>query len=364
MSKWFYYNEQGEKIELTGGQLKGLAKTGMITPDTMVETEEGKTAPARKVKGLTFIAAVQSETSPSAESETYDSVSLPSASAEPNPFAAAPSVEASPFAVISAAAVNPFMAAPPVQANPIAFVPTVNQAAYQGVPMNISNSSSAATMVATMRSTMSFLASTLGLVLVIILACVVVGVIWWLLETMAVLPTHFLSRFTERQDEAVTLTIEQRMQEEVAKAYIEGHGKAAMIRYMQDNEAEDKNLVFHCVKYFVSQGIDVNAKYNGQTALYNAVTMQNVDAVKFLASKGADVNVKIATVGKGKNDVPLLHWAAATGNVEIVKVLVSEGANVKTKIEGGITALDLVQGMAKDERDKYKDVVKYLSSLK
>ena len=34
MSKWFYYNESGEKIEVTGGQLKGLAKTGMITPDT------------------------------------------------------------------------------------------------------------------------------------------------------------------------------------------------------------------------------------------------------------------------------------------------------------------------------------------
>ena len=41
MAKWFYYNESGEKIEVTGGQLKGLAKAGMITPDTIVETEEG-----------------------------------------------------------------------------------------------------------------------------------------------------------------------------------------------------------------------------------------------------------------------------------------------------------------------------------
>jgi len=54
MAKWFYYNESGEKIEVTGGQLKGLAKAGMITPDTVIETEEGKSAPARKVKGLTF----------------------------------------------------------------------------------------------------------------------------------------------------------------------------------------------------------------------------------------------------------------------------------------------------------------------
>ena len=55
MAKWFYYNESGEKIEVTGGQLKGLAKTGRITRDTIVETEEGKSAPARKVKGLTFV---------------------------------------------------------------------------------------------------------------------------------------------------------------------------------------------------------------------------------------------------------------------------------------------------------------------
>jgi hypothetical protein len=56
MAKWYYYNESGEKIEITGGQLKWLAKNGKITPETIVETEEGKTARAGKVKGLTFIA--------------------------------------------------------------------------------------------------------------------------------------------------------------------------------------------------------------------------------------------------------------------------------------------------------------------
>jgi len=54
MANWFYYNENGEKIQVTGDQLKGLAKAGLITPETIVETEEGKTARAGKVKGLTF----------------------------------------------------------------------------------------------------------------------------------------------------------------------------------------------------------------------------------------------------------------------------------------------------------------------
>ena len=50
MANWYYYNSSGEKIEVTGGQLKELAKQGVVTPETMVETEEGKAAPARRVK--------------------------------------------------------------------------------------------------------------------------------------------------------------------------------------------------------------------------------------------------------------------------------------------------------------------------
>ena len=62
MANWYYYNESGEKIEVTGGQLKELAKTGMITPETIVETEDGKKARAGKVKGLTFAKSETEET--------------------------------------------------------------------------------------------------------------------------------------------------------------------------------------------------------------------------------------------------------------------------------------------------------------
>ena len=60
-SNWFYYNEKGEKTSVTGGQLKWLAKNGKITPGTLIETEDGRTAPAIKIKGLTFGEAAQSE---------------------------------------------------------------------------------------------------------------------------------------------------------------------------------------------------------------------------------------------------------------------------------------------------------------
>jgi len=87
MANWFYYDIDGQKQgPYNGGQLKWLAKNGKITPDTVVETEEGKTAPARKVKGLTFIAA-QNETVQLESPQPIVNVSVP-LPVEPNPFAA------------------------------------------------------------------------------------------------------------------------------------------------------------------------------------------------------------------------------------------------------------------------------------
>jgi len=54
MANWKYYNENGEKIAVTGGQLKELAKQGTITPETFVETHDGRTGLAKHVTGLTF----------------------------------------------------------------------------------------------------------------------------------------------------------------------------------------------------------------------------------------------------------------------------------------------------------------------
>jgi len=68
MSTWYYYDKDGQKQgPITGGQLKGLAKTGQISPETVVETEGGKTSPARKVSGLTFMEVAPSETMPTGQ---------------------------------------------------------------------------------------------------------------------------------------------------------------------------------------------------------------------------------------------------------------------------------------------------------
>ena len=87
MSTWYYYNEKGEKTSVTGGQLKWLAKNGKITPETVIETEDGKTAPARKVQGLTFATSIPLEPSP------FIALIPAAAKSAENPFTAAMPIE-------------------------------------------------------------------------------------------------------------------------------------------------------------------------------------------------------------------------------------------------------------------------------
>ena len=54
MSNWYYYNENKEKIAVTGKELKQLALQGTVTPETFVETHDGRTGLAKNVTGLTF----------------------------------------------------------------------------------------------------------------------------------------------------------------------------------------------------------------------------------------------------------------------------------------------------------------------
>jgi hypothetical protein len=62
---WYYYDSDGQRQgPISGGRLKRLAKTGRITPGTMVEAENGKVVPAVKIQGLTFVAAVSFESAP------------------------------------------------------------------------------------------------------------------------------------------------------------------------------------------------------------------------------------------------------------------------------------------------------------
>ena len=126
--------------------------------------------------------------------------------------------------------------------------------------------------------------------------------------------------------------------------------------------------------------------------LFAAVKRKNVEVVKFLVSKGADVNVKAgvdveyvygtpdAMVRSEHGDVEIdeiyenyghyghyghimdgvtpLHVAVMVGNIEIAKFLVSKGADVHAKDRCGATPLHYAKII------KQTDIEKYLSGIK
>lgn len=56
MSIWHYYTSTNEKQgPFSSAELKQLALNGVVTPETIVETDSGKRAVAQKVKGLVFL---------------------------------------------------------------------------------------------------------------------------------------------------------------------------------------------------------------------------------------------------------------------------------------------------------------------
>ncbi|GHT16689.1 hypothetical protein FACS1894189_1000 [Planctomycetales bacterium] len=58
MANWYYYNASGEKVgPVRGRDLTALVKDGTVTPDTIIESEDGRQVPASQVQGLTFVPA-------------------------------------------------------------------------------------------------------------------------------------------------------------------------------------------------------------------------------------------------------------------------------------------------------------------
>jgi len=105
-------------------------------------------------------------------------------------------------------------------------------------------------------------------------------------------------------------------QAEVDK-YIKEYGRNALARYLRDVRSPDEKLVLKYVRYFVSQGADVNADNNNPLAF--AARTGHLEMVKFLVSKGADA----------KSKKWALHDATAYKHPEIIKYLESVGAKLE-----------------------------------
>ena len=68
--------------------------------------------------------------------------------------------------------------------------------------------------------------------------------------------------------------------------------------------------------------------------LYDAVAKNNIDQVTLWLKEGANPNSK-----PGPHETSPLHCAAQNNNLDIVKILVGKGANVRIKNRSGLTPL-------------------------
>lgn len=102
------------------------------------------------------------------------------------------------------------------------------------------------------------------------------------------------------------------------------------------------------------EGIDINARETeyeiGETALIGASTGGQLEVVKYLISKGADINIK------DNDGVTALMMASAKGHLEVVKYLIDNGADINAKASVDTTSLMVASYY------EHLEVVKYLIS--
>lgn len=103
------------------------------------------------------------------------------------------------------------------------------------------------------------------------------------------------------------------------------------------------------VKFLYSRGADLNTINEcAGTPLSEAASLGYIDMVKFLLENGANIN----QITEGD---PIIHEAVRSGNAEIVDLLVRYGADINATDSLGQTALH-----ESSSEDEWLDVTKYL----
>lgn len=102
----------------------------------------------------------------------------------------------------------------------------------------------------------------------------------------------------------------------------------------------------------VEKGVPLDVKSaSGSTALSDAISRRDVEMVRYLLSRGAQVN------GELKDGITPVAVAVMVGNREILQEIMSKGANLDVKISG----LSLIEFA---EKNSSPEIVEMLRSSK
>ncbi|MCP4981490.1 MAG: hypothetical protein GY935_13460 [Gammaproteobacteria bacterium] len=100
------------------------------------------------------------------------------------------------------------------------------------------------------------------------------------------------------------------------------------------------------VKYLVSKGADVDAIAGGfgrGTALIYAASTNRLEVISYLIKSGADVNAVT------KHNETALVWATAKGHLEAAKLLLENGADITIKNKKDQTAIDIARELNREK---------------
>ena len=143
-----------------------------------------------------------------------------------------------------------------------------------------------------------------------------------------------------------------------ALTYAKKENQTDTVRFLKSHGAFDlqdlinaaKNGNIDEVKTLLSKGADIHAKDSkyGETALMYSAEKGHPDIAKLLISKGANVNVKT------KDGQTALMRAAGNGQTKTAKLLLDKGADVNAKDKYGRTALMFA------EEHEYTEIIQLL----
>lgn len=109
------------------------------------------------------------------------------------------------------------------------------------------------------------------------------------------------------------------------------------------------------VKILLENGFDVEKRKDGRSPLYDAVRLGKFEMAKILLKSG---NASVTSRSGSQGWTPL-HEASARGDLNTVKLLVRKGADVASKSALGVTPVCLARQKV-DSSYRFRDVVKFL----